>query len=77
MHEHRPPASRPADDFAGGVERRDLHAQQSDRLQNAANVNATHTVNLSSESHKGTLRMNVNDFSFGATGRIDLRSSAF
>jgi subtilisin-like proprotein convertase family protein len=77
MHEHRPPTSRPADDFAGGVERRGPHAQQSDLFQNAANVNATHTVNLSSEALSATWRLRVNDFGFGSTGRIDRWSAVF
>jgi len=37
----------------------------------AANVNATYTVNLSSEALNGAWKLRVQDFGYGATGRID------
>ncbi|MBL8263186.1 MAG: proprotein convertase P-domain-containing protein [Xanthomonadaceae bacterium] len=51
--------------------------KQSNMFDTAANVNATYTVNLSSEALNGTWRLRVNDFGFGATGRIDNWSVTF
>jgi PKD repeat protein len=51
--------------------------KRSDMLDTTANVNATYTVNLSSEALNGTWRLRVNDFGFGSTGRIDRWSAVF
>jgi PKD repeat protein len=51
--------------------------KRSDMFDTAANVNATYTVNLSSEALNGTWGLRVNDFGFGATGRIDRWSVTF
>jgi PKD repeat protein len=52
--------------------------KQSDLFDNTANVNATYTVNLSSETLNGTWRLRVNDFGIGvSTGTLDRWSVTF